>query len=265
MLLLGQPEFRTLLQTSSELEQLRQRVIASHHLDAMEPSEIGAYIEHRLACVGWQGNPAFDPRVYADLAKATGGVPRRVNQVVNRLLLMAAIEQRQTIDATLLQAVMADLAGDGGFNAKPAITPVPASEAPVVEMPAKQTFCPAAFAAAVFLTMLHGVPLWLNAMSKLPSFSKRSSNWPICGRRLLQKPVADPEIVGADWKRPIAGLPRWKRAMAMKRLSQHWSKPIIGLLRSKRARPSRSTAIRHTLSMMIEWIENEDYQRAAAA
>ncbi|WP_369692525.1 AAA family ATPase [Erythrobacter aureus] len=36
-LLLGQPEFKQLLAQSDELEQLRQRVIAAHHLDAMQP------------------------------------------------------------------------------------------------------------------------------------------------------------------------------------------------------------------------------------
>jgi len=48
ILLLGQPEFRQKTQ-APELEQLRQRVIATHHLEAMEPDEVGGYVEHRLA------------------------------------------------------------------------------------------------------------------------------------------------------------------------------------------------------------------------
>ncbi|MDE2412959.1 MAG: AAA family ATPase, partial [Sphingomonadales bacterium] len=59
-LLLGQPEFRDTIQEHPQLEQLRQRVIAAHHLDAMERDEVQAYVEHRLKCVGWEGNPAFD-------------------------------------------------------------------------------------------------------------------------------------------------------------------------------------------------------------
>ncbi|MCH2487665.1 MAG: AAA family ATPase, partial [Erythrobacter sp.] len=43
-LLLGQPEFKRLLAGSDELEQLRQRVIAAHHLDAMQPGEIEPYV-----------------------------------------------------------------------------------------------------------------------------------------------------------------------------------------------------------------------------
>ena len=39
-LLLGQPEFRETLLEHPQLEQLRQRVIAAHHLDAMESTEV---------------------------------------------------------------------------------------------------------------------------------------------------------------------------------------------------------------------------------
>src|SRR3546814_14659309 len=60
--LLGQPEFRQTLFHSPTLEQLRQRVIAMHHLDPMEPAEVEPYILHRLGKVGWTGNPSFSPR-----------------------------------------------------------------------------------------------------------------------------------------------------------------------------------------------------------
>ena len=90
-LLLGQPEFRDLIQDHPQLEQLRQRVIAAHHLDAMELAEVQPYIEHRLKCVGWTGNPKFDQRVYTELFEASGGVPRRINQICNRLMMLGAV------------------------------------------------------------------------------------------------------------------------------------------------------------------------------
>ena len=70
--LLGQPEFREKLQGAERLEQLRQRVIATHHLDAMGADEIEAYITHRLSFVGWQGKPGFE---FARTRRA----PRSVN------------------------------------------------------------------------------------------------------------------------------------------------------------------------------------------
>ena len=114
-LLLGQPEFRVTLQTSEELEQLRQRVIAAHHLEPMEQDEVQAYIEHRLNHVGWNGHPAWDQRVFTELFEASRGIPRRVNQIANRLMLLGAVEERTRIDAAMLHAVVKEMEGDNAF------------------------------------------------------------------------------------------------------------------------------------------------------
>ena len=63
------------------LEQLRQRVIATHHLDAMGADEVEPYIRHRLTRVDWQGNPEFEPDAFAAIHRHSGGIPRRVNQL----------------------------------------------------------------------------------------------------------------------------------------------------------------------------------------
>ena len=124
-LLLGQPEFRDTLLAHGELDQLRQRVIALHHLEAMEPNEVQPYIEHRMKCVGWQGNPAFDQRVFAEIHTATGGIPRRINQIVNRLLMLGAVDQRTRIDGVMLQQVLAEYSDDGSISlVRPAPQPV---------------------------------------------------------------------------------------------------------------------------------------------
>ena len=131
-LLLGQPEFRTMIQEHDALEQLRQRVIAAHHLDAMDAGEVQPYVEHRLKCVGWDGNPAFDQRVFADLFAASGGVPRRINQICNRLILLGSVEQRTRIDGGMLGQVLDELAHDGTLPLdRPAPQPKPVAAAPV--------------------------------------------------------------------------------------------------------------------------------------
>ncbi|MBX9729848.1 MAG: AAA family ATPase [Sphingomonas sp.] len=110
--LLGQPEFRRQLHGAAGLEQLRQRVIAMHHLDPMGPQEIEPYMRHRLAVVGWQGRPHFTPEAVAALYHGSAGVPRRLNQLAGRVMLFGAIEQIDTIDARAVEAVIADIAGD---------------------------------------------------------------------------------------------------------------------------------------------------------
>lgn len=109
--LLGQPEFREKLEGEA-LEQLRQRVIATHHLEPMSASEVEPYITHRLALAGADGRPQIEPDAFAEIYRHTGGLPRRVNQFAARLLLYGAVEQLDTIDAETVSVVAADMAAD---------------------------------------------------------------------------------------------------------------------------------------------------------
>ncbi|QPD00137.1 XrtA/PEP-CTERM system-associated ATPase [Qipengyuania soli] len=122
-LLLGQPEFKHLLAQSDELEQLRQRVIAAHHLEPMQPGEIEPYVTHRLHHVGWDGNPELDSALWVKLHKATGGIPRKVNQVMNRLLLMGALEEQSVLEADMLDAVLEEMEGDNSAEVEAAPAP----------------------------------------------------------------------------------------------------------------------------------------------
>ena len=138
-LLLGQPEFRETLQQDPGLEQLRQRVIAAHHLEPMQKSEIEPYIIHRLEKVGWEGNPAFDQRVFAELYEASKGIPRNVNQIANRLLLLGAVEERSRIDAAMLQSVLSEMEAERAFPeaAPSALKQQEREYEPVTPMPTK--------------------------------------------------------------------------------------------------------------------------------
>ncbi|WP_308814409.1 AAA family ATPase [Sphingomonas sp. GV3] len=131
ILLLGQPEFRERLQGSARLEQLRQRVIAIHHLDPMEPHEVADYIAHRLSLVGWQGQPDFSEDAFDALYRGSGGVPRRLNLLAGRVMLQASLEDRALIDGRLVRSVVRDISADlPGAGAQPAgETPAPASAA----------------------------------------------------------------------------------------------------------------------------------------
>ncbi len=113
--LLGQPEFRDRLHGSERLEQLRQRVIATHHLDPMEPEEVEPYIAHRLAMVGWSGRPDFADEAFPVLFWATQGLPRLLNQLMSRVLLHCAVEGVELVDAGTVMAVAGELLGGGAL------------------------------------------------------------------------------------------------------------------------------------------------------
>lgn len=110
--LLGQPEFRDRLNNPEQLEQLRQRVIATHHLTAMQADEVGPYILHRMKLVGWAGTPAFDESAFVAVNNYSGGMPRKINNLMTRVLLMASLDQSAAIDGVLVDAVIADLGND---------------------------------------------------------------------------------------------------------------------------------------------------------
>ncbi len=132
--LLGQPEFRDLVQGAPELEQLRQRIIATHHLESMEPQEVKPYIEHRLSRAGWNGRPQISEDAFDVMYSETGGVPRKLNTLMNRVLLMGAVEQVDAIDDALVIAVIADMAGQPfEYEAPMSARGVVSQPVPVVE------------------------------------------------------------------------------------------------------------------------------------
>jgi putative secretion ATPase (PEP-CTERM system associated) len=96
--LVGQPEFRDMLQ-SPHMQQLRQRVIASCHIGPMDAEETRGYIEHRLRCAGWNNNPNIADDAHEAIFKASGGVPRRINLLCDRLLLFGFLAGKTAFGA----------------------------------------------------------------------------------------------------------------------------------------------------------------------
>jgi len=231
-LLLGQPEFRNTIQEHPQLEQLRQRVIAAHHLDAMELGEVQPYIEHRLKCVGWTGNPKFDQRVFTELFEASGGVPRRINQICNRLMMLGAVDQRNRIDGAMLSAVLEELELDGTLQLKkPAPQPEPLAP-PVAAAPAP-------------------APVDAVALAQLQSM------------------LAERDAQIAELQQAVIELANEQEAApALANNSAHGGASLAAIeaklsgFEAKMLEQERT--IRHTLTMLIEWIEADDASRAAA-
>lgn len=173
--LVGQPDFRETM-SRADMEQLRQRVIASYHLEPMSREETEKYIEHRLAFVGWSGDPKFTRGAYDAIYAATGGVPRKIHKLCNRALLYCSVEKSHDADEAAIALVLSDMSAeqtggrqgcDQGSDAKPKspdIEPaaVPFEPAPVenitaqadagaaVDPPAAASYAEPVFSASVF-------------------------------------------------------------------------------------------------------------------
>jgi general secretion pathway protein A len=107
--LIGQPEFRDILQ-SPDMLQLRQRIIASCHISAMDREETQGYVEHRLKCVGaTTDSPGFDEGAFDAVFEASGGVPRRINSLCDRLLLSGLLAEKRSFTRDDVLAVAAEI------------------------------------------------------------------------------------------------------------------------------------------------------------
>lgn len=91
--LVGQPEFRAILRSPS-MQQLRQRVTASCHIGPLDVAETQGYIEHRLKCADSSGRPGFDAAAFEGIFNASGGIPRRINLICDRLLLLGFLANK---------------------------------------------------------------------------------------------------------------------------------------------------------------------------
>ncbi len=232
-LLLGQPEFRRTLAHHPGLEQLRQRIIASHHLEALDAGEVEHYVRHRLGHVGWDGRPQFEAGLLEALYRHTGGIPRRVNQVMNRLLLLAAIEESDLLSLRMLDAVVTEMtadqtrgarAGGGDLRAAPDPVATPAAAPAPAPAPANHERLPATEVAAL-----------------LAERDARTAELEAAiGALQAAGTVQQGEPLAADDTRLAAALERIEARLE-----------------------EQEQSFRHVLTMLIEWFEEDPSRRAA--
>jgi putative secretion ATPase (PEP-CTERM system associated) len=108
IIMIGQPELREKLGLP-QLQQLRQRITVSYHLQPLDAAETSAYVNHRLrrAAVG----PAVEfPRDVTDLIhQRSRGVPRIINVIADATLLFAYGVDRRDIDVGITEDALAEL------------------------------------------------------------------------------------------------------------------------------------------------------------
>jgi putative secretion ATPase (PEP-CTERM system associated) len=126
--LIGQPEFREILQRP-EMEQFRQRVAATCHIGPLDPDETRAYIEHRLKRAGATDKPSWGEGAFEAIHKATRGIPRRINSVCDRVLLLGYLAGRTALTVDDVNEVVRELEAENAVPARREAAP-PADSAP---------------------------------------------------------------------------------------------------------------------------------------
>ncbi|MDR5015989.1 AAA family ATPase [Aeromonas veronii] len=107
IVLFGQPELDTRL-AKPHLRQLRQRIGFSYSLRPLRFDETRAYLEHRLQVSGYRGAPLFAGRAMRLLWRASRGIPRLINILAQKCLMLAYGQGVRQIDSRLVRLAIRD-------------------------------------------------------------------------------------------------------------------------------------------------------------
>ncbi|MGZ8161474.1 MAG: XrtA/PEP-CTERM system-associated ATPase [Methylobacter sp.] len=92
-----------------EMEQLRQRIVATYQLKPLNEEETKNYILFRLEKAGWEQTPQFENDVFNEICSYSQGIPRRINTLCDRVLLFGYLDELKVIDLTAVNKVIADI------------------------------------------------------------------------------------------------------------------------------------------------------------
>ena len=102
IILVGQPELKEILRRP-ELAQLNQRITVRYHVKPLDRSETELYIKHRLTVAGANGNVSFNDSSLDGIHNFSGGVPRLINVICDKVLLLAFVEETKHISKTMVE------------------------------------------------------------------------------------------------------------------------------------------------------------------
>jgi type II secretory pathway predicted ATPase ExeA len=107
IVLFGQPELDATL-AKTELRQLRDRITHSLRTRPLAPPEVAKYISFRMRAAGYRGPEAFLPAATAMIARASGGLTRRINILADKSLLSAFTDNTHAVGRRQVRAAIAD-------------------------------------------------------------------------------------------------------------------------------------------------------------
>jgi MSHA biogenesis protein MshM len=107
IVMFGQPELDRKLEQEG-IRQLRQRVTFHYDLQPLSREDLEYYVSHRLMVAGYTGSRLFDRGAVRQLYGASGGIPRLVNILAHKALMLAFGEGKQQVGARHVQAAARD-------------------------------------------------------------------------------------------------------------------------------------------------------------
>jgi general secretion pathway protein A len=108
IVLAGQPELVTLLE-SDQLRQLNQRIKVRFHLPPLDLEDMASYIDHRLEIAGGWKAATFAPGALKKIFSYSNGLPRLVNVLCDRALLIGFTEESREISPKMVDLAIREL------------------------------------------------------------------------------------------------------------------------------------------------------------
>jgi general secretion pathway protein A len=112
IVLAGQPELGRLLE-KPELRQLAQRITVRYHLRPMDFEDVQAYIGHRMTVAGCGRAVYFTTSALKRIFRYSGGIPRMINIVCDRALLIGYAEEHREISGRLIRSAINEVSREG--------------------------------------------------------------------------------------------------------------------------------------------------------
>lgn len=107
VVLFGQPELDILLEQPS-IRQLKQRITFTYELKPLNKPAVKAYIRHRLMIAGYRGRDLFATSAMEYLYNASGGIPRMINILSHKAMLVAYGQGESSVSAGHVRAAVKD-------------------------------------------------------------------------------------------------------------------------------------------------------------
>jgi len=120
VVLFGQPELDQRLD-QPHLRQLKQRITFSYELPLMNRDDLDTYLFHRLTVAGNTQGQIFTKKARNKLYKASRGIPRIVNVLSHKALLVAYGQGNHQIDHKAMELAIHDTESAGAERLPPLI------------------------------------------------------------------------------------------------------------------------------------------------
>ncbi len=111
LIIVGQPELEEVLDRR-ELRQLKQRLTVRYRLTNMDAEDTALYVRHRLKVAGFTGGQIFTDKALAHIYRLTAGLPRLINILCDRALLVAYTNEQNQVDHKTVRMAQSELAGE---------------------------------------------------------------------------------------------------------------------------------------------------------